>query len=386
MEKQNTIVLQIDFFLGASTTLGYKSYLATLRTEGLDAVILLKGAPSAGQVKILDSVAHGEGGMCECLHHPQDPTQLIGVVVKAREAWGTSLQVNTVSSPAEFAIVDASTAQALTPVAPSIREHVVSLYHLTQPSVLRPKAQEIEMLFAQATCQQTRIARYIASLSGLLFDSRRAAACATDFAKIERYAQNLCTRLLPPLGKQGSEKQRFLTAITPQGNLCYRHTVEALAERIFMVCDEYGAVSKALFSILRTEAVTRGYDIIVCPCALFGEEKIEHLFIPALNLAFLTNNVWHTFEYVQAQNIHYTRFTDTQALKSSRTRLRFNTKAAKELQGQCSKLLAELQETQEAIRARYRLAIDYTKLKEVMKRLKEEYELPLDEKDFEESF
>ncbi len=123
-------------------------------------------------------------------------------------------------------------------------------------------------------------------------DSRRAEACSANFEKVRRYVKRLCARTLPrlPEGASASEELRLLSAITPKGPVFYRGTVQALADRYVVFHDDYGAVSRLLLELIRAEALARGYHIITCPCAMHPDDKIDHLFIPALRLAFLTDN------------------------------------------------------------------------------------------------
>lgn len=103
---------------------------------------------------------------------------------------------------------------------------------------------------------------------------------------MRRYVKRLCTRLLPRTEGTASEELRLLSAITPKGMVFYRGTVEALADRYVVFRDDYGAVSRLLLELIRAEALARGYHIITCPCAMHPEDQIDHIFIPALRLAF----------------------------------------------------------------------------------------------------
>ncbi len=395
MEKQKNQPIQLDFFLGTESSLGFQNHFETLRKESGLELILLKGAFGCGTSALLMNLLaemqeQGKQGVIERIHAPQEPTRLVGVVchgevcdvrgqnvaeLSVQENHFTSLdciedieQVGCVSqvkciadkdaAAQSDAILNSDAPQNFDAVTPGVGEQIVSLHDAIYPQMLQPHAAEIKALLARINCLQNRAARYIASVSALLFDSRRAATCATDFAKIQQYAARLCARELPPLPKQGSEKVRFLSAITPQGNLCYAGTVASLAQRVVVFHDEYGAASKAILDIIRTEAIARGYDIITCPCALFPDEKIEHIIVPSIGLAFVTSNAWHEMQFEGQQNIHCNRFCDAPALKSCRTRLRFNLKAAKDLQAQCCDLLAQIEACYTDLRDIYRPALD----------------------------
>ena len=61
------------------------------------------------------------------------------------------------------------------------------------------------------------------------------------------------------------------------------------------------------------------------------EDKIDHILIPELKLAFLTDNRWHPVHLPSVQAVRCTRFLDRENLAAYRARLRFNERAAAEL-------------------------------------------------------
>ncbi len=81
-----------------------------------------------------------------------------------------------------------------------------------------------------------------------------------------------------------------------------------------MFRDDYGAVSRLLLELIRAEALARGYHIITCPCAMHPEDKIDHILIPELKLAFLTDNRWHPVHLPSVQAVRCTRFLDRENL------------------------------------------------------------------------
>ena len=212
------------------------------------------------------------------------------------------------------AIVDATAPHTIEPDAPGADEVVLSLYHTIQADALRPHAEEVKALFARNAALRARAARYVASAGSLLLDSRRAEACSANFEKVRRYVKRLCTRLLPRTENTAREELRLLSAVTPKGEVFYQHTAQALADRFIVFRDEYGAVSRLLLELIRAEALARGYHIITCPCAMHPEDKIDHILIPELRLAFLTDNRWHPVQLPGMQAVRCTRFLDRENL------------------------------------------------------------------------
>ena len=342
----------IDFFLGTTTPAGFKGYFEPLRREPGMQMYLIKSGPGCGKstlMKRLALKAEQKGEPIQRIHCASDPDSLDGVIFLDKRA----------------AIVDATAPHVLEPDAPGAEEQVVSLYHTLDADALRAHADEVKHLFAQNAALRSRAARYIASAGSLLLDSRRAEACSANFEKVRRYVKRLCARVLPRTEGTGTEELRLLSAITPKGMVFYRGTVEALADRYVVFRDDYGAVSRLLLELIRAEALARGYHIITCPCAMHPEDQIDHIFIPALRLAFLTDNLWHPIQLPGVQAVRCTRFVDRENLSGFRARLRFNDRAASELIDQAVALMAQAKNCHDELETYYRAAVDFDQVNAV---------------------
>ena len=155
---------------------------------------------------------------------------------------------------------------------------------------------------------------------------------------------------------------RLLSAVTPKGEVFYQGTVQALASKFIVFRDDYGAVSRLLLELIRAEALTRGYHLITCPCAMHPDDKIDHILIPELKLAFLTDNRWHPVQLPGVQAVRCSRFLDRENLAGYRARLRFNERAAAELLEQASALMAQAKSCHDELETYYRAAVDFGKV------------------------
>ena len=315
-----------DFFLGATTPAGFKGYFEPLRREPGMQMLLIKSGPGCGKstlMKHLAQTAEQQGQRIEKIHCASDPDSLDGVIFLDQKR----------------AIIDATAPHVVEPDAPGADELVVSLYHTIDAGKLAPHRDEVKALFAEA--------------------------CSANFEKVRRYVKRLCTRLLPRTEGTASEELRLLSAITPKGMVFYRGTVEALADRYVVFRDDYGAVSRLLLELIRAEALARGYHIITCPCAMHPEDQIDHIFIPALRLAFLTDNLWHPIQLPSVQAVRCTRFVDRENLSGFRARLRFNDRAASELIDQAVALMAQAKNCHDELETYYRAAVDFDQVNAV---------------------
>lgn len=345
---ERTDCTPVDFFLGATTPAGFKGYFAQLAAEPGMQVYLVKSGPGCGKSTLMKRLAQAAREPVERIHCGSDPDSLDGVVFLRQRA----------------AILDATAPHALEPSAPGADEVVVSLYHTLDSAALHAHRDEIRELFARSAALRGRASRYIASAGSLLLDSRRAEACSTNFEKVRRYVKRLCARLLPRTEGPAREELRLLTAISPKGPVFYRGTVRALAERVIVFQDEYGAVSRLLLELIRAEALARGHRLITCPCAMHPEDKIDHLLLPELGLAFVTENSWHPAQLPGAQVVRCVRFLDRENLSAYRARLRFNGRAAAELIEQAAALMAQAKSCHDELETYYRAAVDFAAVEE----------------------
>ena len=339
----------IDFFLGATTPAGFKGYFEPLRHEPGMQMYLIKSGPGCGKATLMKRLARAaeqNGLLTQRIHCASDPDSLDGVILPGQHR----------------AIVDATAPHVVEPDAPGADEVVVSLYHTIDTEKLHQCTDEVKALFARNALLRSRAARYIASAGSLLLDSRRAEACSANFDKVRRYVKRLCTRVMPRTEGIGSEELRLLSAVTPKGEMFYQGTAQALADKFIVFRDDYGAVSRLLLELIRAEALTRGYHIITCPCAMHPEDKIDHILIPELKLAFLTDNRWHPVHLPSVQAVRCTRFLDRENLAAYRARLRFNERAAAELLEQASALMAQAKSCHDELETYYRAAVDFGKV------------------------
>ena len=334
----------VDFFLGAVGPQGFQGYFDRLAAEPGMQLYLIKSGPGCGKSTLMRRIADRADEPLERIHCSSDPDSLDGVILSRRPA----------------AVLDATPPHAMEPACPGACEQVVGLYHSMDTRRLRADREKILRQSLRCKGLQERAANYIASAARLLADSRCTAGFSTDFAKVRAYAQRLAVRYLPKAQAAGVEQVRLLSAVTPKGLLTFYDTVPALADTIVVFHDEYGASSSLLMDALRQQALERGCRIIRCPCPLGG--GTQHLFIPALRLAFLTSNSWHPMEFEGQKNIHCSRFEDKAMLRCRKKRLRFNRRAAAELLAQASAMQREAKASHDQLERLYGAAIDFAKV------------------------
>ena len=310
----------IRFFLGANTPGGFLGYLDDLYdcADGWQAY-LIKSGPGTGKATLMRRVLEHmtqRGFDTEIILCSSDPNSLDAVIVP-------ELKVG---------IYDATAPHIMEPHYWGAVEQIVNLAGCMDHNALHEKVLPIMAATDACTATHARCRKYLSAAASLLGDSARIAAEFTDSAKAVRAAARVASREFGTKSTHvGKEIRRFLSAITPQGELVFYETLQALCPRIYAIEDEYGAVSRVFMQEIRRKALEAGLDIITCACPLFPHDKVEHILIPSIGVGFTASNTWHKADFPVYRRIHSARFTDTERIKSKRQLLSFNRRASKEL-------------------------------------------------------
>ena len=349
---------QLDFFMGALCPAGFTGFFPSLQQAGWK-LYLLKAGPGCGKSTLMRKLADRADGTVERIHCSSDPASLDGVIFWKQHA----------------AVLDATAPHALDPLYPGAGEQVISLYDALDSSMLTQSRGEIKALFRQCSTLQKRAAHYIQAAGILLEENRSMAAEALDHAKAQRYAGHLAHRELPACNRAGSEQLRFLSAVTLQGLTFYRDTVPKLARRIVVFHDESGAASGMILQQLRDAALAKGHQIITCRCPLAAEPRIEHLFVPALQLAFLTSNSRNPCRFEGQKNVRCSRFMNQDALQAHHRLMRFNSRAAGEMMARTSDLQRQAKHRHDLLEQQYRAASDFSRADADLEQIADHLEL-----------
>ncbi|MDO5602612.1 MAG: hypothetical protein Q4G07_07565 [Oscillospiraceae bacterium] len=353
---------ELDFLLGAVSPMGFSGHFSqVLGVTGKKRSVLIKAGPGCGKSTLMKKISvnlSGKGHEVELIHCSSDPDSLDGVI--CRETG--------------FSIVDATAPHTLEPLYPVACEEILSLYQFLDKSKLQANRAEISELFRRCGSLQERAARYITAAGALLSDSMRMADSCIEHTKAKNFAAHLSDKYLPRAEGPGEEECRLLSATTCKGQIFYENTILKIADKELVILeDDQGAASKFILRALRDAALIKGHRVITCYCPMSPHEKIDHLLLPDVGVAFTTSNSFHPCTLTKDRRvIHCSRFVNDDTLKLRRQRLRFNRKAAAELLRQASLLQAEAKENHDKLEKYYIEAVDFTALDKVAKELIQE--------------
>ena len=312
----------------------------------------MKGGPGTGKstmLKKIGAVLKEKGLSTEEIYCTADIASLDAVLTSDRS----------------ISALDATLPHAVEPRYPGAYETTVSLSDCWDEKILRDRSGEIRRLFDRNRELHEK-ARHYLSAAALLFEEAAALSQSTVSAeKVGHTALRLCAREIgKKSGRRGEEKIRFLSAVTENGVFMFEKTAHLLADRIYVVEDDCGAVSRIFMNTVRRYALENGFDIITCRCSLFPAERNEHIFIPSLHLGFMTSNKRHPVEGLPYRSIHARRFVDEKKASAHKLRLRFTLRSATELIGEAAGCMKEAKRIHDELEALYLPAMDFSRVEE----------------------
>ena len=345
------------FFAGATAPDGFRSFFGDLYSPHANTVTyLLKGGPGTGKSTLMHRLAEvgaAKGDTPELLLCSSDPDSLDGVRFER----------------GDLCVMDATAPHVVEPQFPGVCEVLVPLGEGFELKKLRQNGSAVRNLFAKNASLHARAKRYIAAAGDLLFDTYALALSCTDVSKAQRYGAALAQKLLTPKQSAGSMTRRFLSAVTPEGTVFLRDTLQKTCDRLTVLEDVWGAASHAVLSAAAQKAAELGHRVIVCPCPLSAAGKIEHLIFPDARVGLTVSGRYHK---TQSTNrvIHATRFTDARTLGAHRARIAFNRKSAARLLESAGSILREANAVHRELERYYVAAMDFSRSEEFFVRIK----------------
>lgn len=355
----------LDFFLGAISPSGFTGWFAETVSERGATAYLIKAGPGCGKSTLMRTLfehrAAAEGVRAgERIHCSSDPKSLDGVYLPRVGAW----------------VVDATAPHTLDCKFPGAAERVVSLYDALDNDFLYANREEILDLGRQNAFYLQHAAAHYALACALLSRRRSMAGQVMDTEKVDRFTMRLAARTMPRQRgvKNGEQRHRLLSAPTPGAVSVWYSTVTKLATKaLYVIQDSYGAVSARMLERLALYAKANGYDAILCHCPTDQNGKLDHLFIPALGLGFVTSCSWHPMNFSGQRTIHASRFMDLQALKPDQPVLRSQKRLASDLIRKTCTAQSRALQLHDELEKYYIQATDFTAVNAIREALEEQF-------------
>ncbi|WP_297208826.1 hypothetical protein [uncultured Flavonifractor sp.] len=356
--------LTVHFFLGANSPSGFYSlYDQLIDLEEAEELFILKGGPGCGKSSLMRRVGasmEAHGLAVEYIDCSGDPDSLDAVVIPA---------LNT-------AIVDGTAPHVVEPRYPGLVESYVNLGACYNRAGLLPAREELKgCMKGYKGCYQ-RSYRCLTAAAQLAEDNRALLLTQSLEDKLARRARGILSREVKGTGpREGRSVQRFLGGITWKGEVCYFDTVELLCNRVYELSDTWGLAHGMLVQ-LAAGAMAAGRDVIVCPSPLCPQ-RMEHLLIPQLSLAFVSTTAAHPWPHKPYRRIRLDAMADPELARRNRARLRFARKVSAALLEEAVDALAQAKAMHDELERLYNPHVDFAQVYAMADQLTEHLEARL---------
>ena len=333
------------YFLGANSCEGFVSHFGDCyRADDGWHALIIKGGAGTGKsslMKYIAARAMARGIAVEFCICSSDPDSLDGIIMP---------KLKTV-------MLDGTAPHIVEPVYPAVCEEIINLGEFWDRDKILPYSKKILDTSARNKAFHRAAAKYLAAVKQLMSDNLRIAGLATDKEKLLSFAERTATRLIPKRKSvKGTEWVRFIGGITPKGIVTFANTLKQ--NNMFIISDKYGAASDIIVRSVRERALNMGYEIITIKNPFLPSELTDHVIIPELSLAVVTENEFTRIDSPE-RRIHARRFIDSSVMSASRSRLLFNRRMSRELLEGACRTLARAKAVHDELEAFYIRAMDF---------------------------
>ena len=311
-------VKKTDFFLGANSPDGFFSYYnELLDLETAEDLFILKGGPGCGKSSFMKRIASkllSAGQPVEYIHCTSDPSSMDAVVFPDLKT----------------AFVDGTAPHVIEPKYPIVVESYVNLGEFYDTAGVKSVRSEVVRLSSLKGAPYPRAYRLLNSAACVSSEIFNIVVSTPLIEKIRKRAKGIIEREIKKQSGPGLTKKRFLTGMSSDGVVQLFDTVKTSCEKVYLLSDSFGLSHFLLAPILRA-AEASGHEAVACYCPTNPANRLEHIIIPGLSLAFVTSNSWHPYDGEYYRHIRLDAAVDHDLVRDNRAYTRSLQKISKEL-------------------------------------------------------
>lgn len=335
-----------NYFLGCVSADGFHSDFKKIINKDGYYTYILKGGPGTGKSTLMKKIAeHFSDCDTEKYYCSSDMKSLDAVVVNDKK----------------FIVVDGTAPHVFDPDYPAVSQEIVNLGDFWDSAEMKKHKDTVKYYFDENASYHKKSARYVKAISQINNDIYSASEKCLKLDKLSAYKERLCKKLFSKNSEKETGKMEYkqLSALTSDGYITHNVDEEYT---VFAVKDNYFSGSDYLLKSIAEYAVDKGYNVIVSRFSLISGFSFEHIIIPELKLAFLTDNFINNLDLSVENQINFARFYDKEILDTFKNRINFNKKAASELIKETAKSIDTALDIHNQLETYYVNAIDFKKL------------------------
>lgn len=263
------------FFLGANSHINFVSYFKQLQEQSDSMqLLILKGGPGSGKSSLMKRVlkyALLHNHAVELIPCASDPDSIDAFIDKT----------------ADFAMMDGTSPHTEDPSLPGANHHILYTGDLWDTAYLYKYKSEIKDLNGRIEGYHKGAGSYIKAASALLHENLLYSRKYINKSALSDLAKEICQSFSK--GNYEKEKVRLLSAVSVGEIKYFKETLPLLADKIFVIEDDFGGAADFLIKNIKHTAECIGAQTISCPCSIMPE-KTDHIIIPEARIAVVTKN------------------------------------------------------------------------------------------------
>ena len=331
-----------NFFVGANSGEGFRNLFPELvDLEDTYDLMVLKGGPGVGKNTFMREIGRTmeqAGTAVEYLWCSGDPDSLDGVVLPEIRC----------------AVVDGTSPHVIEPQYPAAVDRYVDLGRFYDLTAAKNAAEDVKARTRDYKAAYVRAYHSLKAARQVELDAVAEVKKSFDHEKAARRVEGIIARELRRSGgERGRTTRRFLGSITHKGCIWRFDSVDALCPKVYEFADSWELAGPCLAQLYDT-AVKQGWDTIACPSPE-EPERLEHLLVPGLGLAFVTSRPGMDYGKKPFRRIRL----DAMAAPEGKARLRFRARMAALLREEGVAALKEAKASHDALEAIYNPYVDF---------------------------
>ncbi len=338
----------LKYFLAANSCEGFVSHFGDCYNPHDNwKAYIIKGGPGTGKSSFMKRVAKTAEErdekyiLCPC---SSDPQSLDAVILPNKKT----------------VILDGTAPHTLDPVYPAVCEEILNFGQFWDSDKIA-KSDEIITVTDHNKSLHKTASKYLNAAGQIMLDSYKTALSCTKNAEVKTFADKLCKKYIPRKNGIPYEWVAFLSGITPQGVITYPETVTDSCRKLVIISDKFRAASNVIMNEVRNFCLINGYEIITVKNSFLPTLITDHIIIPELSLAFVTEDNNQLFA-TDTRRIHARRFTSNKLLHNSSQRLKLNRKVTESLICAATDTLKQAKSVHDKLENYYINAMDFKSL------------------------
>ncbi len=330
------------YFLGGASPNGFTTRFGKQIADTDYSTYIIKGGPGTGKSSLMKKLADAFPDEDKDIYYcSADPNSLDSVVFKK----------------SKVIFVDGTAPHIFDAEYPGAVQTILNLGEYWDIGLLKSHKKEIIGITKDYLQYHLRCKRFITAMSAVTADTIHITSSALNLDKLDGFITRLSKKLFSKSdeGNLGKTEFKQISALTPNGYLTF---IPDNCE-IYLLNDPFYSGSDMFLRKFAEIITQKCFDVIISECTLHSNNFFEHIYIPDLNLVFISANLINDITVSGKKIINFTRFYDKNILREKKARLKFNKKAVNDLKDEAIECLVNAKKVHDKLERYYITATDF---------------------------